>query len=220
MTTITAIANTFLKKTTQQAESLTAGKKIIVPVGLKLSVADYSKGEAGHTLVTLTNQDFPVGKWYIFDDHWELPWLKPPSRPLPILPSQVDWDNFEAPVSEYFTVGEVTQKDRRRIPTDLKIQANILRLAERLDEVRDKWGGPIIVTSWYRPPLVNREVGGKSNSQHINGSAVDIAPANGQIYQLQRVVDVGLWRNNALGYGAKYGFVHLDLRPGHIRWNY
>ncbi len=130
----------------------------------------------------------------------------------------VDWNDDDCKVSKHFTVGEVTQGDRRRIPTDPKIQANIIRLANELDKIRDKWGKPIGVTSWYRPPAINRAVGGVANSQHINGNAADIYPIGGDIHAFQKWVD-SHWPM-ALGYGAKRGFVHVDLRPGRIRWNY
>jgi len=124
-------------------------------------------------------------------------------------------------VSTYFTVGEVTQYDTRRIPTSSSIQSEILAIATELDKVRSAWGGSILVNSWYRPPDVNAEVGGAPNSQHIYGRAVDIRPGNGQLTTLQSWLDNGIWANRALGYGASCcGFVHIDTRAGRIRWDY
>merc|ERR1712060_203578 len=123
-----------------------------------------------------------------------------------------------AKVSTYFTVGEVTQYDRRRIPNSTTIQNEILAIARELDKVRSSWGSSILVNSWYRPPDVNAEVGGSPNSQHIYGKAVDIRPGNGQLTTLRSWLDNGIWSNRALGYGASCcGFVHIDTRPGRIR---
>lgn len=130
----------------------------------------------------------------------------------------INWKDFTCKVSKYFTVSEVTQNDSRRIPKDKNIQNNILKIAKELDKIREEWGSPIGVTSWYRPPAINKSVGGVSNSQHINGSAVDIYPIGGDIYKFQTWLDKR-W-TMALGYGAKKNFVHLDLRPGRIRWDY
>lgn len=131
----------------------------------------------------------------------------------------VDWNNPKDKVSKFFTVGEVTQNDKRRIPKSKAVQESIVRLAKELDKVREAYGKPIGVTSWYRPPDVNREVGGVSNSQHIQGSAADVYPIGGDINHFQKWVD-SFWGDKAVGYGAKKGFVHLDLRTGRKRWNY
>jgi len=133
----------------------------------------------------------------------------------------VNWYDWNSRVSTYFTVGEVCKWDWRRIPTDSWTKNNIMWLARELDNVRAAWGGSIIVNSWYRPPAINRAIGGAWNSQHINGKAVDIRPGNGNLVGLQSWLDGGLWANRALGYGAWCcGFVHIDLRNGRIRWNY
>ncbi len=133
---------------------------------------------------------------------------------------EINWNDFNAKVSKYFTVREVVNADRRRIPQSDEIKDNILIMAEELDQVREGWGSAILVTSWYRPPAINRAVGGARNSQHLSGRAVDVRPAQGNIYQFQDWLDTQAWSDKALGYGAPRGFVHLDLRPGRIRWVY
>ncbi len=47
-------------------------------------------------------------------------------------------------------------------------------LMEKLELLRAEFGKPIIVTSGYRCPKHNKEVGGVSKSQHIQGKAADI----------------------------------------------
>jgi hypothetical protein len=141
----------------------------------------------------------------------------------------IDWQNPQCKVSRYFTVAEVTQGDRRRIPEKgSTVESNILRLARELDKVREAWGSPIGVTSWYRPRPVNQEVGGVSDSQHIPGLAADIytMDATDQWHprnlQFEQWLDTTAWAERALGYGcaSNRGFTHVDLRPGRIRWNY
>jgi putative chitinase len=134
----------------------------------------------------------------------------------------IDWNSPNAKVSKFFTVQEVTQGDRRRIPQrGSVVEANVIKLATQLDIIRVKWGKPIGVTSWYRPPLVNAEVGGVTNSQHILGTAVDVYDYSGDDIRFENFLDLA-WGDRALGYGVASGrgLTHLDLRTGRIRWNY
>lgn len=134
----------------------------------------------------------------------------------------INWQDFNAPVSKYFTVGEVCNNDRRRlIVPNSTIAKNVRFLALQLDKLRELWGSPIGVTSWYRPPDVNREVGGVWNSQHLTGGAVDVYNHNGDPYDFELFLDKQ-WADRALGYGvlSGKGFTHLDLRRGRIRWDY
>ena len=134
----------------------------------------------------------------------------------------IDWNSPNAKVSKFFTVQEVTQGDRRRIPQrGSVVEANVIKLATQLDIIRVKWGKPIGVTSWYRPPLVNAEVGGVTNSQHILSTAVDVYDYSGDDIRFENFLDLA-WGDRALGYGVASGrgFTHLDLRTGRIRWNY
>ena len=140
----------------------------------------------------------------------------------------IDWHNPRCKVSRYFTVAEVTQGKSNRIPErGSQEEANILRLAKELDVVREAWGSPIGVTSWYRPAAVNQAVGGVADSQHIYGLAADIytMDATDQWHprnqEFERWLDQTAWRDRALGFGcaANKGFTHVDLR-GRLRWDY
>ncbi|TRU68204.1 MAG: DUF882 domain-containing protein [Microcystis viridis Mv_BB_P_19951000_S69] len=76
--------------------------------------------------------------------------------------------------------------------------------------------------------IVNRAVGGASNSHHLSGRAADIRPSNpASLAKFQAWLHLHWF--GALGYGARRGFVHLDARKGKgwqssgekgARWNY
>lgn len=58
---------------------------------------------------------------------------------------------------------------------------NVVRLQpellEKLQQLRDRWGEAVIITSGYRCFDHNTEVGGVKGSDHIKGRAADIAVA-------------------------------------------
>lgn len=81
---------------------------------------------------------------------------------------------------KFFTIQELTksttaqQKGIKNIPSKEQEQ-NLIALVENiLDPLREAYGGPIIVTSGYRCPALNKAVGGAKNSQHMTGQAADI----------------------------------------------
>ena len=56
-----------------------------------------------------------------------------------------------------------------------QVMQNIIKLVDNiLDPLRARWGAPIVVSSGYRCPKLNKIVGGAANSQHTTGEAVDI----------------------------------------------
>ena len=81
---------------------------------------------------------------------------------------------------KYFTINELTRTSTGLDNTPSKdVQANLEYLVNNvLDKVREIYGKPIKVNSGYRSKLVNKKVGGASNSQHTKGEAVDITGGN------------------------------------------
>ena len=50
---------------------------------------------------------------------------------------------------------------------------NMMRVLNLLQVIRDSWNAPLIISSGYRCPELNKKVGGASNSDHVYGAAVD-----------------------------------------------
>lgn len=62
-------------------------------------------------------------------------------------------------------------------------------LAPTLQIIRDKLGAPIIITSAYRNPQVNRAVGGVPNSDHARGLAADIRSPAMTAFELAKFIE-------------------------------
>lgn len=82
-------------------------------------------------------------------------------------------------LSRNFNLSEFTNSTAARInnvpndPGDVEL-ANLAYTASMLEEVRELLGrNPIIITSGYRSPKLNKIVGGSKNSQHMTGQAID-----------------------------------------------
>ena len=50
---------------------------------------------------------------------------------------------------------------------------NLQRMAETMEKVRGILGHPVLISSGYRSPTVNKAVGGTKTSAHTHGLAVD-----------------------------------------------
>jgi len=81
---------------------------------------------------------------------------------------------------KYFNYYELTASStakRKGIDNtpDATVRANLTALvANILDPLREAYGKPIVVSSGYRSPKLNRAVGGAAKSQHVTGQAADI----------------------------------------------
>jgi zinc D-Ala-D-Ala carboxypeptidase len=93
-----------------------------------------------------------------------------------------------------FTLAElIASNTAQRLRIDNTPTPDALRrlqgTAEMLQRIRDTLGAPVIVTSGYRGPVLNRAVGGVTSSDHMSGQAADIvAPRYGTPYQVARAL--------------------------------
>jgi hypothetical protein len=115
------------------------------------------------------------------------------------------------------------QSESRRFKVQHQCDTALV-LAQFVQKARDHFKGPVIITSGYRPPRINAQVGGSSQSEHLYNAkdtgAVDFYIDGTSVYTLQTWADEE-WPYS-LGLGAAKGFIHVGMRPGRprIRWNY
>ena len=100
----------------------------------------------------------------------------------------------------------------------LKVTPGLFSHMKLLEQMRQEMGFAMIITSAYRCPDHNREVGGAVRSWHLL-FATDIRPGRGSGFkdQLHGMYKVALslkWG----GIGYYNNFLHLDMRPDPVRW--
>ena len=107
-----------------------------------------------------------------------------------------------------------TEKELRIENANVIIKKNMNTLVEKiLDPLREKVGA-IKVTSGYRTPEYNKQIGGSPTSQHCKGEAVDIQPLNRDIMYVFEIIrkefnfdQVILEKNNS---GAEW--IHISYK--------
>ena len=105
---------------------------------------------------------------------------------------------------KYFTFNELTysatarQRGIRNEPEEAQ-KENLRKLVENLlDPIRERWGKPILVSSGFRSPQLNKAVGGVRNSEHLTGCAADITLSsrmdNERLFKMIRNQKDLMWR--------------------------
>lgn len=126
-------------------------------------------------------------------------------------------------LSAHFLREEARCKDGTALPDQYLANAETLA-REILEPVRLRWGGPLVVVSWYRTPEHNRKVSGAPGSTHLTAEGVDIAPKDPRdsldLHDLVRELHAGKKLPRLGGLGRYPRWVHCDIRKakdGHLR---
>lgn len=126
-------------------------------------------------------------------------------------------------LTKNFGLREIACNDKENM---LFISPQLVDHAQRLQKLRDWYGRPIKVNSWFRTKEHNAKIGGEPNSQHCLGVATDIALPD-EYYTFTRVRKEEFLQNikkkwaelcakDGLrgGVGFYQSFIHLDSRTG------
>ncbi|MBD2579814.1 D-Ala-D-Ala carboxypeptidase family metallohydrolase [Oscillatoria sp. FACHB-1406] len=150
---------------------------------------------------------------------------KPQTAPKPIVliprrPERWTPNNIQLSLSIIpdgnFSWLEATQGGTRMPPNQEVVDA-VVRIARLAQRARDRLGYPLIVTSWYRPPHINRAVGGATYSRHLVGDAIDFVCESLSGNQLYWSLDP--WWSGGLGrYSVYPELCHIDARSFRARW--
>jgi hypothetical protein len=216
------------------------GAELILYRGSRVILEDIDNGSPYCTL-HLRHLIEGIGEWQIYvkdlEDGCEIIGTEANNKPedvSPIVSAVVDRgpsikvpglsnpvylnDPIDRDYAPNFTWNEATHGGQR-IPEDAQVTQNLIRVARALQEVRDLLGGrSISINSWYRPPSVNRAVGGARYSRHIEGDAVDFKVAGMHPYDVYDQLN-GWWGARG-GLASSSIFTHIDCRGHYARWSY
>jgi len=223
---LTLTQKTVLKATPSPAITLNPSDKSEVSGVIAVYAVEPAADK--HLRVELVEPVKGRSSWYVYVGHVDAATLPDYAAPRDDAPAQPSGPEIEVPgvgrvalnaaiiPGGNFTWSEAT-KGGSRVPESAEIARAIVRMAGKMQTVRSWLGDrPVTITSWYRPPAVNKAVGGARNSTHLQGHGVDFVVAGLSPGQVQRILDPK-W-GGGLGYGRS--FTHLDDRGYRARWNY
>lgn len=97
-------------------------------------------------------------------------------------------------------------------------------LMQVMDNLREVFGIPIVITSGNRCEEHNKNEGGAPKSMHLTGKACDFRPTLNQKdfdNKLEELHDYLLTNfPDRFGIARGSNFIHLDVRPNKSRWTY
>ena len=100
------------------------------------------------------------------------------------------------------------------LPPDLfvhDIKRPYSELFHIFDSVRATWGKPIPVTSGYRCPYHNKNIGGSQLSIHMWGLALDMdLPSTQEVEELYHLIDMDFNHLRIGKYTESGSFIHID----------
>lgn len=112
-----------------------------------------------------------------------------------------------------FTVSQTAARRGIDNTPPLEVIERLKRTAQWLEGVRILLGVPILISSGYRGPELNKAVGGARNSQHMTGEAVDFtAPGFGSPrHVIDRIQDAGMQFDQLILEFPPNGWVHASI---------
>ena len=133
-------------------------------------------------------------------------------------------------MTQHFTLKEFTSSaTAKRLGIDntppAAVRAKLKTLAQNvLEPLRKAWGKPIIVSSGYRCPRLNKAIGGAQNSDHLYGCAADIHTVSDTREDNKRLFDLALHliHNGTIEVKqlideSRYDWLHISWQDGRTK---
>lgn len=124
-------------------------------------------------------------------------------------------------LSEHFSLSEFTKTSHKvdNTPPPEVIKNLTTLCKEVLEPLRAHFNAPVIITSGYRSPTLNKLVGGSATSDHVLGRAADLhvmGVANAEVWkwisanlQVDQIIAEKLSKRD-----GKAGWIHVSFRAG------
>ena len=116
-------------------------------------------------------------------------------------------------LSEFINSATANRLGINNMPS-FEVVDNLNRLADYLDGIREKFGKPILISSGYRCPMLNKAVRGVANSQHLKGLAADLVCSDMEkllsIIRETKGFDQLITEHNK---GSKTYWIHVSVAP-------
>lgn len=108
---------------------------------------------------------------------------------------------------------EILMGREAEFPLTEEYEANLGRLLQAVNSLRELYGKPMMVSSGYRPGRFNTAAGGAKNSAHLSCEAVDFKDADGALKEFctpEILEKVGLYMEAP---DSTPTWCHLQIRP-------
>lgn len=240
------ISDSLFKAEPKMASQLNSDQKILIKSGVVFELSAYSAPTGNHLKVSLEGAFLGpknLTDWYAYVPDIEIIGSSPDNAPNDTNPGKqpanpkdlgkamrfpdldgiyyahnpILWKTAYGELGN-FTWGEATHGGTR-IPESQDVVYGIVRVAKALEDIRHLYEGrAMTINSWYRPPAVNRAVGGVRHSRHLSGDAVDFNVDGVHPYDVYAQLDD--WWGSKGGLASSSVFTHIDTRGYRARWAY
>lgn len=115
-------------------------------------------------------------------------------------------------LSEFTRSTEAQKRGLDNTPGEWHL-TNLVNLANTLESVRQLLGNvPIIISSGYRSPAVNKTIGGSGTSDHVNGLAADFMAKGFTVRQVvEKIAESGIKFDQLI---KEPSWVHIGIGQG------
>ncbi len=128
-------------------------------------------------------------------------------------------------ISKYVSYKEATRssiatrKNIPNVPGDLEIKAMKLVAEKCFDPLREHFGKPIYISSFYRCPKVNKLSGGSDTSHHMRGMAIDI---DGDVFGSPTNQEIFDWLKDNVKFTQliqeyDFSWIHISYDPDNLK---